>query len=85
MNSRKEYLKLYRDTNRNELNEKFRVYYQENKENIIKKVAEYKKNNKDKIKEYNNQNYHCDICKCDMNYSFKSRHFKTQKHINNMP
>ena len=30
---------------------------------------------------FKNQNFICDVCKCELNITNKSRHLKTKKHI----
>ena len=54
--SRKEYIKLYRERNKQEIIEKNKLYKEQNKEKISKQNKEYYEKNKEKIAEYNEKN-----------------------------
>ncbi len=91
--------KEYREKNKDKINEMGRQYHHKNKDKIREKRKEYREKNKEEFKEKHKEYYeknkdkineqrkitiwHCDICNCDIRFSDKSRHLKTQKHINN--
>jgi hypothetical protein len=71
--NKKEYDEKYRQENKDKIKE----YKQENKD----KFKEYRQENKDKIKEYKSQPFTCE-CGSIFRIDVKSRHLKSQKHIN---
>ena len=68
----KEYCKEYRENNKDLIKE-----YREANKDVMK---QYYENNKDLIKERITKIYHC-ICGSEIQLNEKSRHFKTNKHI----
>ena len=54
---RKEYLKRYREQNKEKIAERNRKYYQENKEQIAEQQREYYQENKEQIAEYQKEYY----------------------------
>ncbi len=75
--------KEFYQKNKDKLCEVSRKYREENKDKSIERIKKWRKNNKDKIKSYKRMIWHCDICNCDLTLGCKSRHLKTEKHINN--
>lgn len=56
---KKEYLKRYREKNKEKLKEHQREYYQKNKEKILEHIRNYYKENKEKLQ--NKHNNRCDM------------------------
>ena len=84
----KEYVKEYNNGNRermkeyrNENRERIKEYRNENRERIKQKQKEWYIDNKEKIKEHNSQIIDCE-CGSKTTLQHKSRHLKSQKHIN---
>jgi hypothetical protein len=95
----KEYRKQYNFDNKAEINEKSKQYYKDNKAEIkeyMKKYRadnkeakashdkEYNEKNKEKIASYKSEKIHCEVCDYYHNKSSKSKHNKTQRHLNNI-
>jgi hypothetical protein len=82
--SNKDYIaeqtKIYRDNHKAEMKEYNERYRDENKEVISQKKSEYREKNADKIKQYSNTLI---VCECGSTYmrTNKSRHLKTEKHV----
>ena len=94
-----EYQKDYRQTNKERISEQHKEhyqankdlilehkkeYYQDNKEHILEHNKEYKQTNKEKISEKGKEKIICEICNIEITRNSKSRHMKSQKHINNI-
>ena len=77
LEDQKKYCKL----NKDKIKEMRSKYYEKTRDAKKEKYKEYYEINKDKIKEYKSQPY---ICECGSKFQLieKSRHFKSQKHIN---
>ena len=73
----KESDKEYRLKNKEKIDEKSKEYREKNKEKIAVKDKEYYEKNKEKL----NEKIDCE-CGGKYTYCHKSRHMKTQKHIN---
>jgi len=87
----KEYMKQYRQENKELLTKKTKEYYEENKEQLIEKMKEYNESNKETIKEYKKdyyatnknkllENITCE-CGCIIIRMGLARHKKTSKHL----
>lgn len=71
-------------------NETQKKYYEKNKLAINEKRKEYNKQyfkkyyeeNKQKLKDYKNTKYICEVCDGKYSNSSKVKHFKTKKHLN---
>jgi hypothetical protein len=72
--------KEYRADNKDKIKEYNKEWYEANQD----KKKEYYQENKDKIKDRQNIKYDC-YCGGKYNYSHKSKHFKSQKHLNHIP
>jgi hypothetical protein len=68
---------------RNDNKEHYKEWCEENKEKLKEYNLEYKKENKAKIKQQQTQPFICE-CGCTIQRMEKTRHRKTQKHINLM-
>jgi gas vesicle protein len=92
----KEWKKEHYQTNKDTIQIKRKEYYEKNKEQITIKNNEYKEKHKEDIKIWKHnwyeehkkeqlkkqgENFTCD-CGAILSYGNRSRHFKTQKHIN---
>lgn len=67
----------------NDKNVKEKEYYEKNKKNILTRKKENYENNKIEILEKLKKTVVCEKCKKEFSISHKSRHEKTQYHINN--
>jgi len=76
--------KEYRQTNKEKISEHKKDYYQDNKEHLLEYQKEYKQTNKDKMSETRKEKIICEICNIEITRHNKSRHMKSQKHINNI-
>ena len=59
-------------------------YRNDNKEKIKLQKAKYRKDNREIINIKQNQICLCDVCNCNYTLHHKSRHERTQKHIDNL-
>jgi len=69
-------IKEYKEDNKEKIIEYNKQYNENNKD----KLKEYRENNKEKINEYKKQPFNCECGSC-LTISHKSRHLKSQKHI----
>ncbi len=71
---------IYHQENKEEIKQKQHELYEKKKQEILEKAKEYRENNKEQIKQKQGEKIKCE---CGMEYtkSNKSRHFKTQFHI----
>ena len=81
---KREYLRVYRENNRELLAIREKKYRDENKERYKKYGKEYRENNKQILKEKQQIKIICNICNCSITRQNKKRHDKAQKHINNL-
>ena len=77
------FIEFFVTKNKQNINKKNNKYRENNKEQIKKQKREYYELNKEMINERNKLDYFCEICKCSVKLKVKTRHFKSQKHINN--
>jgi hypothetical protein len=67
--------------NKELINAKNKQYWALNKDKMHEANRQYRLLNKDKIKEQKTKNYLCE-CGSNIQFSEKSRHFRTKKHLN---
>ena len=67
------YMKAYREKNKETIKVQIKVRYTENRKVILEQKKEYQK-----------KTIHCDYCNHMINFSRKSQHYKTKKHIRNL-
>jgi len=87
--------KEYRDDNKDKRKEQSKEYREKNKEKLKEYEKEWRETNKDKMKEYYKEYYEANKekinkqyeCECGGKYiqQNKSKHFKSQKHLNYKP
>ena len=76
-----EYKKNYYEANKEEIKEKDAIYYEANKESIKEKVNIYREANRESIREKQKEKITCE-CGCIVNKNHLARHKKSNKHIN---
>ena len=76
-----EYQKKYYEENKGELKIHMKNYYEENKDEILQQMKQYREEHKEELNEYKKIKH---ICECGGEYtnSHKSRHMKSQRHLN---
>ena len=88
--NKKEFGEIYREKNREQINENkkkhyqthkedYKEYYERNKIKILEQRKEYHKLNKDKIKKHKSELFDC-ACGGRYTFSHKARHFRTKQH-----
>lgn len=77
----KENKKIYRKENKEKIEQKDIIYRNNHKDKKAAYDKEYREKNKEKINEYLHQTYDCD-CGSIISINKKSRHLKSNKHIN---
>ena len=78
---RKEYLKEYFETNKEELSKKHKEYHKTNREEILEKQKKYRETNKEEIRDKAKVKVSCE-CGTIVRKSDIARHYKSKKHIN---
>lgn len=81
---RRESDKKYRQTHKEQIKKKGEIYYKENKEKCLKTAKIWRENNVEKVIEYRQMKWYCEICNCEMTRKHKYRHIYTRKHIKNI-
>ena len=73
------YGKAYRDAHKEEIAERWSMYYLEKYDTIRENKKIYREANKEKIKEHKQKLYICE-CGCEIKSASKYKHETTQKH-----
>ena len=77
-------LKEYYQDNKEIKKEYAKEYSDNNREKINKRQKEYRVNNREKINEKRKEKIECKVCNCMIMRTYKARHNRTQKHLNNL-